>query len=72
MSNQYYCFGTRTTFIQAAPKIFCRVNGALISWRSYWLKNDQRQLIIKPGSVTREPGESRVSQLKHVGLLGKK
>ena len=28
MSNQYYFFGTRTTFIQAAPKIFCRVNGA--------------------------------------------
>ena len=30
MSNQYYFFGTRTTFIQAAPKIFCRVNGALV------------------------------------------
>ena len=29
MSNQYYFFGTRTTFIQAAPKIFFRVNGAL-------------------------------------------
>ena len=29
MSNQYYFFGTRTTFIQAAPKIFCRVNGVL-------------------------------------------
>ena len=29
MSNQYYFFGTRTTFIQAAPKIFRRVNGAL-------------------------------------------
>ena len=27
MSNQYYFFGTRTTFILAAPKIFCRVNG---------------------------------------------
>ena len=26
--DQYYFFGTRTTFIQAAPKIFCRVNGA--------------------------------------------
>ena len=31
MSNQYYFFGTRTTFIQAVPKIFCRVNGALIN-----------------------------------------
>ena len=29
MSNQYYFLGTRTTFIRAAPKIFCRVNGAL-------------------------------------------
>ena len=29
MSNQYYFFGTRTTFIQAAPKIFRRVNGTL-------------------------------------------
>ena len=30
MSNQYYFFGTRATFIQATPKIFCRVNGAYI------------------------------------------
>ena len=30
MSNEYYFFGTRTTFIQAEPKIFCRVNGALV------------------------------------------
>ena len=30
MSNQYYFFGTRTTFIHAAPNIFCRVNGALL------------------------------------------
>ena len=29
MSNQYYFFGTRTTFIQVAPKSFCRLNGAL-------------------------------------------
>ena len=29
MSNQYYFFGSRTTFIYAAPKIFCRVNGPL-------------------------------------------
>ena len=34
MSNQYYFFGTRTTFIQAAPKIFRRVNGALEIGRS--------------------------------------
>ena len=32
MSNQYYFFGARTTFIQAAPKIFCRVNGALFAF----------------------------------------
>ena len=30
MSNQYYFLGTRTTFIRAWPKIFCRVNGALV------------------------------------------
>ena len=36
MSNQYYFFGTRTTFIQATPKIFRRVNGALMTWH----KND--------------------------------
>ena len=31
MSNQYYIFGTRTTFIRAGLKIFCRVNGAYLS-----------------------------------------
>ena len=31
MSNQYYFLGTRTTFIQAVPKVSCRVNGALDS-----------------------------------------
>ena len=31
MSNQYFLGGTRTTVIQAVPKIFCLVNGALIS-----------------------------------------
>ena len=30
MSNQYYFLGTCATFIQAASKIFCRVNGTLI------------------------------------------
>ena len=30
MSNQYYFLGTRTTFIRAWPKFFCRVNGALV------------------------------------------
>ena len=34
MSNQYYFFGTRTTFIQAAPKIFCRVNGLRVALQS--------------------------------------
>ena len=31
MSNQYYFLGTRTTFIQAVPKVSCCVNGALDS-----------------------------------------
>ena len=32
MSNHYFFFGTRTTFMRAVPKIFCRVNGALVSY----------------------------------------
>ena len=37
MSNQYYFFGTRTTFIKAVPKIFCRVNGASVSKKTLCL-----------------------------------
>ena len=43
MRNQYYFLGTRTTFIQAAPKIFRRVNGALV----YFYKDDFAKNLFK-------------------------
>ena len=45
MSNQYYFFGTRTTFIKAAPKSFCRVNGALQSRNSCFLCRTYSKII---------------------------
>ena len=64
MSNQFYFLGTRTSFIRAAPKIFCRVNGALISnnkcingsWevRLTWLDCNQRSYIWIFGWTSRE------------------
>ena len=41
MRNQYYFLGT--TFIQAAPKIFRRVNGALV----YFYKDDFAKNLFK-------------------------
>ena len=45
MSKQYYFFGTRTTFIKAAPKSFCRVNGALQSRNSCFLCRTYSKII---------------------------
>ena len=46
MSNQYYFFGTRTTFIQAAPKIFRRVNGAQNSRIWGWV-GERVEMVVK-------------------------